>query len=181
MYQCNNKYQRGDRGCKCKTPHLYEEQIQATFVSAFNKLMADKDEIIENMDIVIQTVCDTSDLEKRLDEVMTEIPLVIQMTQELVSQNAREVQDQTDYQTRYDSMVERYEALKEEEGNLKAGIEEQKLKREVIRAYIGRLEQQKEVITEFDSDLWSGLVDFITVYAKGDVRVTFKDGTEIKA
>lgn len=181
VYQCNNKYQRSKKGCKCKTPHLYEEQIQATFVSAFNKLMADKDELVENMETVIQMVCGTFDLEQRLDEVRTEIPLVIQMTQELVSQNARQPQDQVDYQSRYDSMVERYEALRAEEGELKAGIEERQLKREVIKAYTGRLAEQKETLTEFDTDLWTGLVDFITVYAKDDVRVTFKDGTEIKA
>lgn len=29
--------------------------------------------------------------------------------------------------------------------------------------------------------LWCSLVDFITVYSKEDIRVTFKDGTEIKA
>lgn len=126
-------------------------------------------------------VCGTSDLEQRLNEVRTEIPLVIQMTQELVSQNARQPQDQTGYQTRYDSMVERYEALRAEEGELKAGIEERQLKREAIKAYTARLAEQKETITEFDTDLWSGLVDFITVYAKDDVKVTFKDGTEIKA
>lgn len=133
------------------------------------------------METVIQMVCGTSDLEQRLDEVRTEIPLLIQMTQELVSQNARQPQDQVDYQSRYDSMMERYEALRVEEGELKAGIEEHQLKREVIKAYTGRLAEQKETLTEFDTDLWTGLVDFITVYAKDDVRVTFKDGTEIKA
>lgn len=143
--------------------------------------MADRDELVENMETVIQMVCGTSDLEQRLDEVRTEIPLLIQMTQELVSQNARQPQDQVDYQSRYDSMMERYEALRVEEGELKAGIEEHQLKREVIKAYTGRLAEQKETLTEFDTDLWTGLVDFITVYAKDDVRVTFKDGTEIKA
>ena len=179
VYQCNNKYKK--KGCSCKTPHLYEEQIKSTFVSAFNKLMEDKDELVGNMETVIQTICSTSDLEKRLEEVRTEIPLIIQMTQELVSQNAREQQDQLEYQTRYDNMVERYEALRQEEGELKAGIEERMLKREVIKAYIGRLAEQNETITEFDSDLWSGLVDHIKVFAKDDVRVVFKDGTEIKA
>jgi hypothetical protein len=31
----------------------------------------------------------------------------------------------------------------------------------------------------FDERLWCSLVDFITVYSKEDIRVTFKDGTEI--
>ena len=50
----------------------------------------------------------------------------------------------------------------------------------VIKTYIERLAEQDKVITEFDSDLWCGLVDCLTVYAKDDVRVTFKDGTKIR-
>ena len=57
--------------------------------------------------------------------------------------------------------------------------QEVKLKREVIKSYIGRLEEQEHVLTEFDEDLWNGLVDHIKVFAKDDVRVVFKDGTEI--
>jgi len=181
VYQCNKKYQRSKKGCNCKTPHLYEHQIQEAFVSAFNKVMEDKDELVENMDVIIQVACDCTELEQKLADVRDEIKVLIQKTQEYVSENARREQDQIEYLKRYDAMVERYEALREEEGQLKAEIEERKLKAGVIKEYINRLSEQDEVLTEFDSELWCGLVDFITVYAKGDVRVTFKDGTEIKA
>lgn len=178
VYQCNNKYKKQHR---CKTPHRSEEQIKAAFVSAFNQLMEDKDEIVENMDIIIQTACNTSGLERELEDTRAEISLVIQMTQEMVSQNAREEQDQVDYQIRYDGMVERYETLVGKENDMKEKIQELKLKREVIKAYIVRLAEQDHILTEFDEDLWIGLVDHVTVYTKDNVRVTFKDGTEIKA
>lgn len=41
--------------------------------------------------------------------------------------------------------------------------------------------REQELIEEFDARLWGSLVDFITVYSKDDIRVTFKDGTEIRA
>lgn len=41
--------------------------------------------------------------------------------------------------------------------------------------------REQELIKELDARLWSSLVDFITVYSKDDIRVTFKDGTEIRA
>lgn len=31
----------------------------------------------------------------------------------------------------------------------------------------------------FDEGLWGTLIDFMTVYNKEDISVTFKDGTEI--
>lgn len=34
---------------------------------------------------------------------------------------------------------------------------------------------------EFRETDWLTMVDYITVYNKDDIRVTFKDGTEIKA
>ena len=36
------------------------------------------------------------------------------------------------------------------------------------------------VITEFDESLWGTLVDYIVVHGRGDVRVVFRDGSEVK-
>ena len=47
-------------------------------------------------------------------------------------------------------------------------------------SFIKELRNQ-DLIKEFDARLWGSLVDFITVYSKDDIRVTFKDGTEIRA
>ena len=34
-------------------------------------------------------------------------------------------------------------------------------------------------ITEFDEDLWSGLLDYILIKEKGHYTVVFKNGTEM--
>ena len=41
------------------------------------------------------------------------------------------------------------------------------------------LKGQKELITEFDESLWSGLTEKIVVKSKEEVKVVFKDGTEM--
>ena len=38
-----------------------------------------------------------------------------------------------------------------------------------------------EPLTEFRETDWLAMVDYITVHSKKDIRMTFKDGTEIKA
>ena len=38
-----------------------------------------------------------------------------------------------------------------------------------------------EPLTEFREPDWLAMVDYITVHSKKDIRMTFKDGTEIKA
>lgn len=49
---------------------------------------------------------------------------------------------------------------------------------ERLDAFAKALESQSKRLTEFDEGLWGTLVDFMTVYSKDDISVTFKDGTE---
>ena len=51
----------------------------------------------------------------------------------------------------------------------------------VMQDYLQALRAINEPVQEFDINMWFSLVDFITVYSKEDIRVTFKDGTEIQA
>lgn len=49
-----------------------------------------------------------------------------------------------------------------------------------IEAFLDEL-KRLDGVAEFQPALWFGLVDYMTVYSKDDVRVRFKDGTEIQA
>ncbi len=50
----------------------------------------------------------------------------------------------------------------------------------ILEQFLHTVEIQ-EPVTQFDERLWSSLVDFVAVYGEKDIRVTFKDGTEIQA
>ena len=178
IFQCNHKFKKE---CKCTTPHLTEAEIKEIFISVFNKLLGDKNEILENMDVIIQVLTNTTELETQARDLAEEIAILVEMTQDLITQNALVAQDQEEYQRRYDSMVERYETKKAEYETLMAQIEAKNAKSELLRQYTVCLSEQDDAITEFDGSLWAGLVDFVTVYNKEDIRVTFKDGTEICA
>ena len=60
-------------------------------------------------------------------------------------------------------------------------IAKKKAKAEILKGFIKKLQKQERLIDEFDKSLWSSLVEFITVNNKEDIRITFKDGMEIKA
>ncbi len=59
-------------------------------------------------------------------------------------------------------------------------ITEKQAHREKIELFLDRLQKQKEMVTEFDEDLWYSLIEYVTIFEKEDIRFTFKDGTEIK-
>ncbi|WP_156033530.1 hypothetical protein [Selenomonas sp. ND2010] len=52
-------------------------------------------------------------------------------------------------------------------------------KSERLEGVAQALTAQSGILTKFDAGLLGTLVDFMTVYSKEDISVTFKDGTEI--
>ena len=124
-------------------------------------------------------LCDKADLIKKKESLEDEINITVEMTQNLVSENARIAQNQDEYNKRYNSLVERYEQQKEEYDDVCNAISEKDGKYEQLGRFITVLKDQKELITEFDEALWSSLAEKIIVKSKEEVTVVFKDGTEI--
>ena len=95
-------------------------------------------------------------------------------------QNAHVALDQAEYQKRYDALVARFDKAKARHTEVTDLIIERTARRHQIETYLKEL-RSREPLTEFRETDWLAMVDFITVHSKKDIRVTFKDGTEIKA
>ena len=91
---------------------------------------------------------------------------------------ARTALDQDEYSERYNGLVSRYEAVKAQFDEVTQAIADKNDRKKLLEQFLRMVETQ-EPVTEFDERLWSSLVDFVTVYREKDIRVTFKDGTEI--
>ncbi len=176
IYQCNSKFKD-----KCTTPHFYEEEIKSMFVAVINKLISNKREIVSNMEIVRQTLTDTSILEDKKEKTYTEITHLVEKIQNCIDENARVAQNQTEYQKRYDNLVREYDIAKASYEDLEREINNRKLRYETLGHFIKTIKEQSDTITEFDDNLWGSLLDCITVHSKDNVVFTFKDGTEIRA
>ena len=175
IYRCNHKY----KDEKCQTPHVTEEEIKALFIKAYNELISEKKEIIANAEIIRKTLCTTDTMLAEKQRLEDEILVLVEMTQNLVAENARVAQDQEEYQKRYDSLVLRYETAKKNYDELAAKIEQKEARGERIQRFIKILREQDGIITEFDDALWGSMVEFVTI-GKECRSVTFKDGTEIQ-
>lgn len=174
IYRCNHKY----KDKKCQTPHVTEEDIKALFITAYNKLISEKKEIIANAEVIRKTLCTTNTMLAKKQRLEDEILVLVEMTQNLVAENARVAQDQEEYQKRYDGLVQRYETTKKEYDELVDKIEQKEAHGERIRQFIKTLKDQDGIITEFDEALWGSMVELVTISRKKR-SVTFKDGTEI--
>ncbi|HOQ38614.1 MAG TPA: zinc ribbon domain-containing protein, partial [Acetivibrio sp.] len=177
IYQCNHKY---DDDNHCRTSHLDEETIKALFISAVNKLLSDREEILGNFELIKSAVFDTADLEKEQTELQNELEVVAGMIQQAIDDNAHFALDQGEYQERYNGLVDRFDLAKARHTAVTEEITDKQTRLSTINTFLGTLSKQDNLLTEFDEKLWCSLVDYATVYDKDDVRFTFKDGTKIK-
>lgn len=176
VYRCNHKY----KDEKCQTPHVTEDEVKTLFIKAYNELISEKKEIIANADLIRKTLCTTDGLLEEKQKLEDEILVLVEMTQNVVAENARVAQDQEEYQKRYDGLVQRYEDAKKEYDELVNKIEQKEAHGERIRQFIKTLKDQDGIITEFDDVLWGSMVELVTI-GREKRSVTFKDGTEIQA
>ena len=71
VWQCNHKY---DGGEKCKTPVLTDDELKEKYISAVNKLFADKKSIlVDYNEIFTGPLYDTSGLERKRTEYEDEM------------------------------------------------------------------------------------------------------------
>ena len=101
------------------------------------------------------------------------------MIQQCVSENARVAQSQADYQKRYNALYKRYDKAKSQLDKLAATKQEQDIKKEVLQRLLADINQQEDILTEFDEELWYATVQDVTVNFVEGVAVTFKDGSII--
>ena len=175
IYRCNNKY--NDE--RCTTPHIMEEEVKTVFLKSLNKLLANRDELIENVKLICDKLTDTSELEAEKEKYAEEMSLVADMVQAAMLENARIALDQEEYRQKNDVLSARFEAAKKKHDELAMQIEEIETRGQNLRHFQETLESLNGQVTEFDSDLWGSLVDYITVYENGEKTVTFRDGSVI--
>ena len=177
IYRCNRKY----NGEKCQTPHVTEEEVKTAFVSAYNKLVTEKKEIITNAELIRRTLCNTDALQEEKRRLESEMAVLVDMVNNCIAENARIAQDQEEYQKRYDGMVAKYDAAKTKFDETVAAISAKEAQSARLTAFVKALRERDGIIEDFDESLWGCMVEHITVSRNKEMTVTFRDGTEIPA
>ncbi len=98
-----------------------------------------------------------------------------------IYENAHVAQDQSEYQKRYDNLSAKYDEAKAKLDAISQQISDKKARRATIEQFLKTLQKQDSLIDSFQQNLWCGMVDYMVAYSKDDIRVTFKNGMEIRA
>ena len=122
-------------------------------------------------------IFDTSTFEKEKIELEEELNIVAEQVNDCISENAKKVQNQDDYEIRYTSLVNRFNTTKVRLDEVKETIIEKQSKRDEVEDFINELEKQ-ELITDFDKNVWLSMVDYLTRPHDEKVDFIFLDGSQ---
>jgi site-specific DNA recombinase len=176
IWQCNGKF-KGDE--KCRTPHLYEDDVKEMFIKAVSELMVDREALIEDGRVLRMAFTDFSAIDKEVAEITSEIDVLSGLVQKLVGENASTPLDQTEYRSRYDSYIDRYDKAKKQLKALQEQRQLQELKGDVLSGFLFELGELYDLPMVFKEETWNALVDHVTVHEDGRLVFTFKNGTEV--
>jgi site-specific DNA recombinase len=177
VWRCNEKYE-GDK--PCQTPHVTEDDIKQRFLTAFNSLMGNRDELLANCRLAQEVLCDCLEIEMELAELHREIEVVSELIRKAIYENARLTVNQDEFNEQHKGYVERHRIATERVGELESQRRERQNKSLMLDRFIREIETRALLIDKFDERLWLVAIDKVIVYCANDIEFTFRDGTVIK-
>lgn len=175
VWQCNEKH----RGQHCATPHLYEEEIKAAFLAAFNLVLGNREEIVESYHEVMEALTDTTDLDAENARLQNELEVTMGLIRKAIDENAHQAMDQADYNRKYTDLCERYERTQARLAELQAQRLERTAKWVKIKMFLEQLAARDTLVQTWDEELWYTTVDFVTVRENKEMVFTFRDGRQV--
>lgn len=177
IWQCNHKFKNGE---KCKTPHLYEDEIKKRFIEVCNRIASDKEEFLLSCQQIVEMLSDTAALDKKIEAQYIYLNGLAVSMQEFIKENAMKPQDEDFYQKK---MAE-YNSQKAEAEKVLHDIQDKRAARlsrkELLEGLIRTMSKEGIVTNTFDAKLWLLLVEKATVSTDGKLIFTLRNGMEIE-
>ncbi|GAB6172961.1 hypothetical protein JCM15765_24390 [Paradesulfitobacterium aromaticivorans] len=178
IWRCNEKY-KGDK--RCNTPHVTEDDVKQRFLTTFNTLMGDREELLANCRLSQSILCDCSEIDAELEELRREIEVITELSKKAIYENARIAVSQDEWSERNNIYLERHRKATERVAELEKLKCERQNKALMLETFIKGFESRPLILEEFDEKLWAVSVGKVKVMLDGRMVFSFKDGTEIEA
>ena len=149
------------------------------FIIAYNRLMSNRKQILEDCELMRRSLSDFDTLDARIEQLTEEAKMVEELVRAVVKENASTAQSQEAYLKRYETLTQQYEAV--------TGALERLQKERIFRSqqdksmalFIRTLKKQPEVLDAWDDTVWTVMVEKAIVHRDGTITFVFYNGTEI--
>ena len=176
IWRCNAKF---DGKRKCATPHLTEDEVKAMFLKAYNQLMGNREQVIADCELMLEMLTDCTGLDMNITKVNEEIAAVSEQVGSSIRENASTVLSQDEYESRYSSLVKRYEKAVRKLKKLNAEKADRENRRLGLQRFIDSLRYSPLVLDAWDEQLWTLLVVMGTVQRDGSIEFQFIGGERV--
>lgn len=176
IWQCNAKYS-GDQ--KCRTPHLYTEDIEELFLDAIGQLFWNRDQIIADCRIALDGLTDLSELDTKCLELRQEAEVLSGLAQKLIDDNAAEPMDQDRYHSIYDHYLARHTAVQQQLDEIQFQRADKMEKADAIGGFLFEISELDALPVDFSERLWHNMVDHVKVYEDDQLVFVFRNGIKI--
>ena len=149
------------------------------FIDSFNKLLKNKDEIINNCRKFIKTIDDTEFLEKEKARLCGESRLLYNKIQSYIDKNATETLNQNEYREHYNTLSSEYEELKHKIEKIDTKLKSKRAGSLLIENFLNEISARENLIDTFDEKLFTNVVDKIVVKSYTKATIIFKNGQEV--
>ena len=170
IWRCQHKY---DNGEPCKTPHVTEDQIKAAFVAEMNRVIENKEQVLADIRMLIETLTTTHELEEKESAAGKDLEAVSESMRKLVDDYARALIEQAAYDDRYAELVAQSRALEEQIAEIGEQREQRRARKRELDAFYKMLKATGPIL-EFDEELWNVAVERMTVDSRGDLGFSFR-------
>ena len=176
VWQCNHKFSNGKR---CKTPHLYEDDVKSAFVEAYNSLASIREAVTEDLDLIASAVEDPESFQAEIDREAESGALIAAAARDLIARNASKGMARDEFEREYRKLDEKYKASKRKMEDLQSKQRDAAARKAKARAFAKAYAKGGPTIAEWDAGLWCLMVEEVRVNRDGSMEFRFRNGSSV--
>lgn len=177
VWQCNDKFKKQEN--RCQTPVLSGENIQRMYAQACGIIIAQRPEILETCQTIIEELLDTSAIDQKIQKESEHLTRTEELILLIVREHASIAQTDEEYHRKCDPLMEerdQIEVLLQSLTNKKTESQ-QKLQR--IRGFLNAFAAAPADASEWNESSWRILLDKAVVNRDGSICFNFINGTTV--
>ena len=140
-----------------------------------------KDLILETVQILIESLSDTSALDAKIEKVIQEMSNTSALNQMHIQNNIVTARNKEEFDKRHDELVRQSESQKVVYKKLMQKKSDQQNKVKQLQQLVLQLEKADSPIDTFDENRWRTMIEKVTIFHDNRMIFQFLDGTEIEA
>ena len=121
-----------------------------------------------------------TEIDNKIADLMQETEIVTGLTRKLIEENAVSAMNQSEFSRKYKGYEDRYIAIRDKVEKLREQSEQRKAQADSISAFMFEMHETDEPVMEFDSKLWTSVIDSVVVKHNGILLFRFRNGMEIE-